>query len=177
VGVSVGPGGFTGLRIAVSVAKMLAEVLEVSLVAIPSALVVAEAHAMATSGPGPILVVLAVKRGSFWSTRLRPGSGSDQGYHIEGEPALATAENLDLVGLQALIGDEHLPEEVRSRCREAGLPVIEPRFDPAAALRVTARSLAEGATVDSLHLLPLYARPPEAVTIWEQRRKDHPPVQ
>src|SRR5687767_12602677 len=42
VGVSIGPGGFTGLRIAVSAAKMLAETLKLDLVAVPSAIVASE---------------------------------------------------------------------------------------------------------------------------------------
>jgi tRNA A37 threonylcarbamoyladenosine modification protein TsaB len=42
VAVSIGPGGFTGLRIAVSTAKMLAETLGVKIIAVPSALVAAE---------------------------------------------------------------------------------------------------------------------------------------
>ncbi len=66
VGVSIGPGGFTGLRIAVGTAKMLAETLGVRLVAVPTAHVVAESH----DGDGPILVALAAKGDRFWATRL-----------------------------------------------------------------------------------------------------------
>ena len=42
VGVSIGPGGFTGLRIAVSTGKMMAEATGAKIVAVPTALVVAE---------------------------------------------------------------------------------------------------------------------------------------
>src|SRR6185503_7170285 len=64
VGVSIGPGGFTGLRIAISTAKMFAEALGAQLVAVPSALVAAEGH----SGKSPFLVGLASKGESCWMT-------------------------------------------------------------------------------------------------------------
>ena len=67
VGVSIGPGGFTGLRIAVATAKMLAETLGVDLVAVPSALVAAGSY----RGSGPIVVALAAKGETCWATRLR----------------------------------------------------------------------------------------------------------
>src|SRR5262245_14406799 len=54
VGVSIGPGGFTGLRIAVSTAKMFSEVLGAKIAAPPTALVVAESF----DGDGPLLVAL-----------------------------------------------------------------------------------------------------------------------
>lgn len=50
------------------------------------------------------------------------------------------------------------------------MPVIEPKFDAAALLAVSARRLAAGETADPLTLAPLYPRPPEAVSLWERRR-------
>src|SRR5436190_12445195 len=90
VGVSVGPGGFTGLRIAVATAKMLAETLDTKLVAVPSALVAAESIRDQTS---EIIVALASKAESFWSTRLER---IDYEWRIAGTPTIADANSLSL---------------------------------------------------------------------------------
>lgn len=163
VAVSIGPGGFTGLRIAVSTAKMLAEALNVQLVAVPSALVAAEACDLG----GPIMVALSAKRESFWSTRLERRHGH---WTITGDPHLLDAASADFDNLVALIADEHLPDEARQRCLQRKLPIREPRFSATACLAVGSRMLGEGLVTDPLRLLPLYPREPEAVTLWNQRQ-------
>ncbi|MHC5022732.1 MAG: tRNA (adenosine(37)-N6)-threonylcarbamoyltransferase complex dimerization subunit type 1 TsaB, partial [Planctomycetota bacterium] len=82
VGVSVGPGGFTGLRIAISTVKMFAQALNVDVVAVPSALVAAAD----CKRPGPVMVALACKGTTWWATSLKR---DDEGHwQIEGEPGL-----------------------------------------------------------------------------------------
>lgn len=163
VGVSAGPGGFTGLRIAVSTAKMFAEALGAKLVSVPSALVAAESCA---SG-GPIIVCLASKGESFWSTHLdRDAAGF---WKIAGEPGLATAADLELEDVRALLADEHAPRALIDQCTRGGVEVLPPRFEPQTCLAVTLRLLAAGQTVDPLRLAPLYPRQPEAVTLWDRK--------
>jgi tRNA threonylcarbamoyladenosine biosynthesis protein TsaB len=169
VGVSIGPGGFTGLRIAVSTVKMLALALEAKVIGVPSALVVAENCPSEEVKDGPIMVALACKRGTFWSTTLRRRSGE---WAIIGEPGLSDAETFSLTDVQALIGDRHLPDAARDRAAAAGVPIFHPRFDGCACLAVTVRMLATGRTTDPLRLSPLYPRPPEAVSLWERRQMD-----
>jgi tRNA threonylcarbamoyladenosine biosynthesis protein TsaB len=170
VGVSVGPGGFTGLRIAISTAKMLAEALGARLVAVPSALVAAAAQARRRGGAGgaarPLLVALASKGDTCWLTRIDSTAG---GPVAVGAAGLVSAGTLDLAGARELLADEHLPAPIRARCHEAGVPVIPPIFEAAACLEVTEQHLAAGNTIDPLVIAPLYPRPPEAVTLWEQR--------
>lgn len=164
VAVSIGPGGFTGLRIALSAAKTFGEVLGISLVAVPSALVAVQT---AVESPGPIGVALASKRGEFWDTRLdRAGDGH---WAIIGTPGLARSDTFDPSGLHALIADAYLPEAARRRCDEAGLPVIDPVFDPVACLACGWRLFQRGETTTPAELLPIYPRPPEAVSLWEKR--------
>ncbi len=62
IGVSLGPGSFTGLRVGMSVAKGLAFGCDIPLVAIPTLDSVAKAHAFQTL---PILAVLAAGRGRY----------------------------------------------------------------------------------------------------------------
>jgi tRNA threonylcarbamoyl adenosine modification protein YeaZ len=153
IGVSVGPGGFTGLRVAVAAAKMLAESLGAALVAVPTALAVAESHA----GPGPIVVALASRGSTVWATRLVRGGGA---WEAEGAGALCDAESLPLEGAAGLLGDRYLPPEIARACARRGVPVIEPVFSPLACLAVAWRLLGQGRTTDALALLPIYARPP-----------------
>jgi tRNA threonylcarbamoyladenosine biosynthesis protein TsaB len=166
VGVSIGPGGFTGLRIAVSTARALADVLGVKLLAIPSAEVVAASE----PGPGPIVVALAGKSSSFWSTRLvRAGDA----WRVE-HAGLVEGADVDLSDLEAVVADAYLPETARRRCAALGLPIREPRFDPAACWRLACGRLARGETSDPLELLPLYPRPPSAVLLRSKGQSDPP---
>jgi tRNA threonylcarbamoyl adenosine modification protein YeaZ len=173
VGVSIGPGGFTGLRIAVSTAKMLALALNVKVIAVPSALVVAEGCPSEEVQNGPIIVALSCKRGSFWATTLTREAGE---WMITGKPGLADAETTALGNVVALIADRHLPDAARERAAAAGVPIFEPCFDARACLAVSARLLAAGKTTDPLKLAPLYPRPPEAISLWERRRQKQGPI-
>ncbi len=166
VGVSTGPGGFTGLRIAVSTAKMLAVALDAAVVAVPSALVAAESAPAGVAGEGPIVVALASKRETIWAQILARTAGE---WRPRGPGAILDAEALTFDGIQALIGDRHLPGSVRRACAAAAVPVIEPAFEPAACLAITQRFLAAGERTDPLVLAPIYARPPEAVRLWRSK--------
>ncbi len=115
IGVSTGPGGFTGLRIAVATAKMLAESLGACLVAVPTSLVVAENW----QGEGPIIVALSSKQHSVWATRLEQ-VGPERTWTMVDEGGLADAAAVRLDGIAALMGDRYLPEVLRARCRDAG---------------------------------------------------------
>lgn len=165
VGVSVGPGGFTGLRIAVTTAKMLGESLGAKLVAVPSALVAAESH----DGPGPIVVALASKGPTCWATRLERGAGGR--WAITGQPGLADAASLDLTGVEAVVADEHAPGPIRDKCSRLGPKVVVPSFEPLACLTILTHLYMEGRTTDPLVLAPVYPRPPEAVTNWQRRNR------
>jgi tRNA threonylcarbamoyl adenosine modification protein YeaZ len=156
IGVSVGPGGFTGLRVAVSAAKMLAETLGAKIVAVPTALVVAESY----QGRGPIVVTLASKGDTVWAVRLR----RDGEWQPEGDGGLCEAGAIPLEGAEALLGDRYLPPVVTDACARLGVSVVDPVFSPLACLGVAWRLLGQGKTSDALLLSPIYARPP-AVTI------------
>ncbi|MEO1534508.1 MAG: tRNA (adenosine(37)-N6)-threonylcarbamoyltransferase complex dimerization subunit type 1 TsaB [Planctomycetota bacterium] len=154
IAVSVGPGGFTGLRIATSAANLIALSTGADVVAVPSAAVVAQA----TTGRGPLVVCLASKGVSAWVTRFdAKGQITDAG-------SLRTADELGLSGDETLVGDRFLPETFREAAERAGCGVAEPVFDPAACLALAwafpARQAGEVA--------PLYGREAEAVTRWRE---------
>ena len=159
VGVSIGPGGFTGLRIAVSTAKMLGEALGCALVAVPSALVAAGSY----QGAGPIIVALASKADTCWVTRIE---WIDDRWAPADDGRLADARSLELRDIQALIGDEFLPPGIRDACSAAKVAIIDPKFDPLACLAATEQRLKQGDTTNPLSLGPRYPRRPEAVGKW-----------
>ena len=151
IGVSTGPGGYTGLRVAVTVARTLAWACGADVVGVPTALVAREALGGADL---PALVMLASKgeAASGWvvgadGARCVGVIGPD---HIEGH------------GVRCIVGDTHLPESVRRRAGELGLPVRDLSLDAAACLRLAAAIPPGEAT-------PIYAREPDAVTQWRAR--------
>ncbi len=164
IAVSVGPGGFTGLRVSVSTGKLLAESLGAPLVAVPTALVVAESH----DGPGPIIVALASKGEMTWVTRVQQCGAA---WAIDGDGHLVGADRLRLEGVSALLADRYLPQAIADECARAGVPVVEPVFTPLACLVVASRLFEKSRTTDPLHLAPIYARPPSAVSLWERRHE------
>ncbi|MEM8835282.1 MAG: tRNA (adenosine(37)-N6)-threonylcarbamoyltransferase complex dimerization subunit type 1 TsaB [Planctomycetota bacterium] len=151
VAVSVGPGGYTSIRIAVTAAKMICEATGASCVPVPTAHALAHTHAR----EGDALVCLAWKRGDVWRQTFRDAQPIDAGRVI-------AIDQLDVPRGTLLITDEAL----RERLTHIESLHETPRFDP----RAIAECSAQIEPVDPLELLPLYSREPEAVRLWEQRR-------
>lgn len=94
---SIGPGSFTGLRIAVTVAKTLALATGVKIVAVPSVRVLLE---NAPKDARNVIIVLDAKRGQIFTARFSRLDGKK----VEGEaPAEPSTERRDLMnGLAGL---------------------------------------------------------------------------
>lgn len=162
VGVSIGPGGFTGLRVAVTTAKMLAMTTRCAVVAIPTAVVVA------ASRPGPparVGVLLSSRRGTAWLSQVDPD------LEIKGTPGLVEASSIGqaLAGCRVCVADSHLPSELAEAIHAAGVPLEPPRFDPVKCLERAEEGLRRGEIADTHQLEPLYPRMPEAVRLFEAR--------
>jgi tRNA A37 threonylcarbamoyladenosine modification protein TsaB len=191
VAVSIGPGGFTAVRTALTSARMLAEATGARLVGVPSALVAADAalDAEGEAGqtlpdPACVLVVLASKGESAWCSavmRRRPAS-AERAEHAElveldgaCAPRSRTASELPAV-LDALreagawpllaLADGFCPPAMRDVLLRAGVPVRTPLLSAACCLRLS--MLREPSEPASLQ--PIYPREPEAVTKWRQLR-------
>lgn len=228
VAVSIGPGGFTGLRLAVTTAKMFAFTLGVPIAAVPTAVVVAEAverlaagspHVTASddgkreagAGDDPstraarvrdhapsqppaaaaprsarMIVTLASKRNSLWVTTFEAAANAmpaapaadDNGpalppprWHAVDAGRLATLEDLPITPelRPDRIVVDHAPDDLLAWCRTHGVTIEAATLSAEGCWRVGARMLAAGKLTQAVDLTPLYARPPEAVRLWELR--------
>jgi len=197
--VSLGPGSFTGLRIAVATAKMLALTLGVKIVGVPTLDILCAQH------PGK-MVCLNIKRDTAWSAA--PGTTSETGLPGEtpaGTPPEIAPRTASARGAAAEAVPGAASEEI-SKGQSASDPTRgRPEGEPAVGYPPALRSLAEIAATglplvadtlenalpvepdvrvlyqlgraaaannrydDPLSLLPQYIREPEAVTLWDQR--------
>jgi tRNA threonylcarbamoyladenosine biosynthesis protein TsaB len=174
IAVSVGPGGFTGLRIAVTAAKAMADALDIPLVAVPSALVAAEAARAASPEGGGWLVALASKRETSWWTSVVE---TDDGVRIVGEPGIYDARGLlasisDHRAIRTMLADEFVNAAFLEVARASGWTVETPRFSAHSCWRVGQEMVRRGEFADRVALAPLYPREPEAVTLWRERHGD-----
>ena len=151
IGVGVGPGSFTGLRIGIATARGLAHATGVPVVAVSTLGALAVA-----AGPGRVLAVLDARRGEAFAALWEDGA--------EVAPARAVAP-ADLpaaaAGATLAVGDGAI--RFRAELEPAGVLVPE---DGSALHRVGAPGLvrlaARGPVVARDALLPDYVRAPDA---------------
>ena len=158
IAVSVGPGGFTATRIAVTTAKLIAYATGATCIPVPSAAVAA--HAV-TDSPGNILVLLATKNQSVHATVFSP-SGEQLGTSI-----VCEASELSLDGIHTIIADRFAPATLLERLEHRGIHALPPCFSPAALLAIHTRYPA----CSPHELEPIYPREPEAVTKWRELKR------
>jgi len=174
VAVAVGPGGFTGVRIGVTAARTIAWTLGIGAIAVPAADAIALAIPPRARG-WRLSVALAVKGESVWSTTYR---SDGEIWRCESPGALLTSSAVPLDNETILAGDEFIPSSLRAR---AAL-VVPPLLSAGAVARAAAMSPSvhgahadpAGDVPDPLHVLPLYPRIPEAVSLWDVRHGGEP---
>ena len=164
IGVSIGPGGFTGLRIGIAASKMLAWSLGVPVIAVPTALVAAESD---TEPAPPMAVALSGKDDTCWLSIVEgePGQRVLASGQAGGQLVDAAGFQAAIAGATCLLADDHLPASMAGH----GLDTRAPDFRPESLLEITERGLAGNQAVDPLHLAPIYPREPEAVRLWDAR--------
>lgn len=163
LGVVLGPGSFTGVRVGVATAKGLAQALERPLYGVTSLEVVAHQLPMVDL---PLCVLLDARKqevyaGHFrWDGEelqtLKPGAVGK----VEAMVAQVTEPTL-LLGRGAQLYRERLEQCLGARARFAPASVETPRAATVAAM--VQRQIAAGVAAPPLcHLLPCYIRPSEA---------------
>jgi tRNA A37 threonylcarbamoyladenosine modification protein TsaB len=166
VAVSIGPGGYTSLRVACAAGKMIAAAVGAACVGVPTPLAVARSRSAQSDGADArVGVILAGKDRSAYLTIMprggwRPGTLLPLG-------KLVTAADFPTDAIDRVIGDRHIPAEIAALLAARGCQVLPPRFSASACLEL-ASALPE---TNPVHLVPFYAREPDAVTLWRQRAK------
>lgn len=169
IAVSVGPGGYTGVRLAVTTAKLMAEATGARAVAVASALVAAWTAAAMLRERGIDVARFAVAISSKGATTFLTGfEALEVGARALDDGAVVRGAELGAAlrawGAKVLVADRFLPEAIRSEAALLGIEVIAPEFDPVACLRAAV----ELPAVEPVALVPIYAREPEAVTKWRE---------
>ena len=164
-GCSVGPGGFTGLRITVATVRALGMSLGIPLYGIPSAIVAATSSSVVES---PILVALACKGETLWLSRL---VHTADGWSGSGSLVDTASAIKSLSGCTVLLADEYCPISLREAAESGGLSVVEPEFSASACLHLTSERHSAGNPDDTMKLAPIYPREPEAVTIFNRHQE------
>jgi tRNA A37 threonylcarbamoyladenosine modification protein TsaB len=162
VAVSVGPGGYTSMRMAVAAGKMIAEVAGAHCVAVPSALVAAF-HAREAGARGNIALALAGKSDTAFVTLFPEDARDDAAAGL-----VMTADQFRSLRVSVLIADAHVPTAFLDSAKSRQIPILAPELSAVACLRASANLPA----IDPDALAPIYARQPEAVTLWQARRAD-----
>ena len=172
VAVDLGPGGFTGLRVSIAAAQAIAETAGATVIGVPGA-DVAVASTLGTEESelvGEVAVIAATRNGSGWLTHFSRNSSSED-WRIKGLPGLRDSPTH---GLDGVLADDHLMDEWQLFFQAAGIPVIEPRFDPEVLARIALRATPESSREDLIiasdpaRLRPIYPRVPEAVRLWKE---------
>lgn len=171
VAVATGPGGFTGLRVSMAVAKIVAFARSIPVAGLASAEVFAASDAL-HGGRGPWLVALASKSGTAFVVEVAASPDA---------PAPAAAGRvLDAAAFEiraravaaaggAILSDGHLDPALAAAADRAGIARRDIACAPRALARLASAALSDGRTIDPMALVPEYAREPEAVTKWRAR--------
>ena len=167
--VSLGPGSFTGLRVGVTTAKMLALAGggDVKVFGIPTLDVLAE---NAPHDIDHVAVCLNLKRETVHSCVYKRAGAT---WSAMVEPKLRTMAALlgQAPRPVSLIGDPlpELPEGLGEGVTVLGPELAEGRSH--AVFELGRRAAARREPDDPMKLVPLYIREPEAVALWEQKSR------
>ena len=176
--ITVGPGSFTGLRIAVTVSKMMFFAHDVKIITVDSTETIAE-NAPDSLGNNPdnpidhICTILDAKRGLFYASVF--DRGPDGWSKIYGTEVVTAEELLDWLAKRGKDKVYFLGEGLVYYANKFEAPFTaildEQYWTPTAAglFRVGQKLAAQGTFANPHALVPLYIRRPEAEENWEKR--------
>ena len=160
----VGPGAFTGLRVACGIAQGLAVAANIPLVPVTSLEAMAE-----MTGAEQVLALLDARMGEVYAGSYRRCT---DGYALQGEIRVWSPANVPLPTAAGWLICGNAPSaypELQARIVAAGLPIHPGILPTAAALaRLAAPRAARGEGIDAALAAPLYIRDKVAKTVVER---------
>jgi len=166
--VSIGPGSFTGLRIAVTVARTLAWSVGARIVAVPTVDVLARNALGANPAPANLAIILDAKREQVYAAAFELHGGTYEkvidAHLAEPGPFLDRCPQPLAVLGEGIAYHQEAIDESGATILDQGLWVPRAEHVYHAGMQ-TARA---GAYTPGGVLLPLYIRRPEAEEKWEQ---------
>lgn len=167
--ISIGPGSFTGLRVAVTFARMLAAASNVRICAVPTLDVIAENCATIDAPPRRVVVILDAKRMQVYGAVYEHRDGT---YCRVAEPAMIAPSELlaPFPRPTAVIGEGIAHHLAEIGAAEADV-LDESLWWPQAVSvhRLGWRMAEQQQFVSARDLVPNYIRRPEAEELWEKR--------
>jgi len=172
--VSAGPGSFTGLRIGITAARMIALAQEATIVAVPTLEVIAQNALLAPDPPQEIAVVLDAKRKRVYAASFQLEGDR---YHATCKPAEVDPRAfLETCSPNCHVLGEGVPYH-RGAILAAQRPLLPDACYPPRAATVALlgyQKAQQGKVVDPRHLTPVYIRPPEAEEKWAAANPNTP---
>lgn len=165
--VGLGPGGYTGIRLALATAKTLAVVLERPILGVASTTVLAAHPAVPR---GPVLTVLDAKKGDVYGARYQK---TEELLPREAEaPFVRAAEEVarSVTPETFVCGDGFAVVAAARDDAPLGDASLVPRAEDL--LSVGLERFRRGERDEEKSLLPLYLRPSEAELRWERRQRE-----
>jgi tRNA threonylcarbamoyladenosine biosynthesis protein TsaB len=167
--VSAGPGSFTGLRMGVTAARMIALGVGARVVGVPTLEVIAQNALDADPPPSRVAVVLDAKRSRVYTAAFihQGGLYVATSQAIEADPLVflaAQPHDCAVLGEGVLY---HRPAIESSNQRILPESLYRPRAETV--YRLGFDRAEHGAFSDPRTLIPTYIRPPEAEEVWERK--------
>lgn len=169
---SIGPGSFTGLRVAVTFARHLALARRVRIVAISTLSVIAENCAGDSDAPSPLAVILDAKKGQVFGTIFEFVKG---GYVASKPPRVVTPGELLRTSSEPLwVTGEGVDYHADAVSQASAKIVDRSKWIPTATNvhRLGWQLALTGSFTAARDLIPVYLRRPEAEEVWEKREQD-----
>ena len=173
IAVSIGPGSFTGLRIGLASAKMMAYALHIPLIVVPT--LEALAHHYICEGVR-LVPMMDAQKGNVYAQEFVWEAGPD-GLRLSEKHALSILPLTEVIaGLEnaeqpvILLGDAMQKKTTLALPANVRLAPIHARMPRAACVGLAALTrLARGEMDDPMTAAPLYLRRSEAEVLWEKR--------